>query len=581
MSAVPDRVPLPAAPSKPARRLPVSGFQVVILAIGVLVAGTVLITLGRLAVWAWDEYGTDIPSFYWHDVFGNAALRKTLLNTAIVMIVSSALATFIAAILAWLNERTDATIGMVGRVLPLIPFLMPAIALPLGWLFLASPRAGALNLLIRAALDRIGIHLTDGPLDVYSWPGLVFLYTVFLCGFAYLVIASSMRTLDRGLEEAAKIAGARPLRILFRIILPALRPAMFGAFLMCLIVAVVMVSVPITIGPGANIPVLSVLLVDLVTTQSPPQYGQAFLIGLLLLVPIMLAWWMQRRTAARGRFAVIGGKVAVGQMLQLGPWRKAVGRAIFLGYALVAVVLPLIGLIYVSGMDYWSSVWPEKWSPVANVRAAIDDPVIRRAILTSVTLGVVTGAALVLIAHLVAYGQRLFPRLGHFVDGLTKTPAVVAQILIAIALLVTLGASPFNLSAGWLLFIGYLVVFLPFASVLTTGAQHQIGKDVVEAAKSAGASDLRTFRSIVTPLTRPALVATFMLMYVLVSGETNISLILASTQRPVVGFVMLDLFNFASFPKVASFALVITAVNLTVVAVFMKVLSGRTRFGVR
>ena len=124
------------------------------------------------------------------------------------MIVSSALATFIAAILAWLNERTDASIGMVGRVLPLIPFLMPAIALPLGWLFLASPRAGALNLLLRAGLDRIGIHLTDGPLDVYSWPGLIFLYTVFLCGFAYLVIASSMRTLDRGLEEAAKIAGA-------------------------------------------------------------------------------------------------------------------------------------------------------------------------------------------------------------------------------------------------------------------------------------------------------------------------------------------------------------------------------------
>jgi iron(III) transport system permease protein len=298
-------------------------------------------------------------------------------------------------------------------------------------------------------------------------------------------------------------------------------------------------------------------------------------------VPILLAWWMQRRTAARGRFAVIGGKVAVGQMLQLGPWRKAVGRLIFFGYALVAVILPLAGLIYVSGMDYWSSVWPANWSPIKNVRDAVDDPVIRRAIVTSVTLGIVTGAALVLIAHLVAYGQRLFPRLGHFVDGLTKTPAVVAQILIAIALLVTLGAAPFNLSAGWLLFIGYLVVFLPFATVLTTGAQHQIGRDVVEAARIAGASDLRTFRSIVTPLTRPALVATFMLMYVLVSGETNISLILASTQRPVVGFVMLDLFNFASFPKVASFALVITLVNLTVVAVFMKVLSGRTRFGVR
>ena len=64
-------------------------------------------------------------------------------------------------------------------------------------------------------------------------------------------------------------------------------------------------------------------------------------------------------------------------------------------YALVAVVLPLVGLVWVAGMDYWSSVWPEKWSPVENVRAAVEDDVIRRAILTSVVLGIVTGAALV------------------------------------------------------------------------------------------------------------------------------------------------------------------------------------------
>jgi iron(III) transport system permease protein len=198
-----------------------------------------------------------------------------------------------------------------------------------------------------------------------------------------------------------------------------------------------------------------------------------------------------------------------------------------------------------------------------------------------VMLGLGTGAVLIAAAHLVAYAQRLFPTLGRVVDVLTKIPAVVAQILIAIALLVTLGAPPFQLSSGWLLFIGYLVVFLPFASVIATGAQHQIGRDIVEAAKISNSSDLRTFSTIVTPLARPALVAGFLLMYVLVSGETNVSLILASTQRPVVGFVMLDLFNFASYPKVASFALVITVVNLTCIAVFMRLLTGRSRLGVR
>lgn len=553
--------------------------QLVLVLVGVAVAGTVFAALGRLAVWTWDEYGTGIPHFYASQVFGNAAIRRTLIDTVIVVIASSVLATAVASVLAWLNERTDATIGLVGRVLPLVPFLMPAIALPLGWVFMTSPQAGLLNVAIRGALRHLGIRLATGPFDVYSWPAMISLYTIFLCGFAYLVLSSAMRTLDRGLEEAAKLAGAGAVRILVRIVLPALRPAILGAFLMCIIVGVVMVSVPITIGSAANIPVLAVLLVNLVTTQTPPAYGEAFLLGLLMLVPVLLIWWLQRRTASRGRFAVIGGRAAADSQLQLGRWRKAVGRVIFLGYIFIAVVIPLVGLVYVSGLSFWTSIWPPpSWNLVSNVRAAVDNPVIRRAIFTSVSLGIVTGVALMLVSHLLSYTQRLFPRLGQFVDGLLKTPAVVAQILTAIALLVTFGGPPFRLGgSAVLLFIGYLVVFLPFASVLTTGAQQQIGRDVVEAAKLSGASDTRTLRSIVTPLMRPALVAGFLLMYVLISGETNVSLILASTQRPVVGFVMLDLLNFASFPQVASFALVITAVNLTCIGVFVWLLGGRRR----
>lgn len=559
----------------PRLRLP-SGFQLILLVVGLLVAGTVAAAFGRLALWSWDEFGTSIPDYYVDQVFRDAAVRKTLTNTAIVVVVSSTLATFVASILAWLNERTDASIGTVGRVMPLVPFLMPALAMPLGWLFLASPTAGALNVIIRSGLDQIGVEKTTGPLDINSWPGLIFLYTIFLCGFAYLVVSSSMRSLDSGLEEAAKLAGAGAVRTLFEIVLPALRPAMISAFLMCLIVAVAMVSVPITIGSAANISILSVLLVNLVISQSPPQYGQAFLLGLFMLVPILIAWWLQRQAAARGRFAMIGGKGVGGVHLKLGRWKKLVGRTIFIGYGLVAVVLPLLGLLYVSGMSFWSGEWPSDWNPIENMRAAINDPVIRKSIITSVELGILAGATLVVIAHLMSYGQRLYPRLGQSVDALAKVPTVVSHILIAIALLVTLGGAPFKLgNTPWLLFIGYLVIFIPFASVLMTGAHQEIGRDIVEAAKLSRASDARTFRSIVTPLTRPALVAAFLLMYVLVSGETNLSLILANTDRPVVGFVMLDLFNFASFPKVASFALLITAVNLTCVAIFTKFFSGR------
>jgi iron(III) transport system permease protein len=552
----------------------VSIFKIVVLLVALFIAVVLVASLVRLTVWAWDQYGSGIPSYYVHDIFGDGAVRQLLSNTAIVVGISSVLGTLIASILAWLNERTDASIGQTGRVLPLIPFLMPAIALPLGWIFLAVPQVGILNLVLRSILGDVGIHLSSGPLNIYSWPGMIFLYTVVLCGFAFLVLSGSLRNLDPGLEEAAQMAGARPLTILFRIVLPAMRSAVVGAFFLCVIVGLVMVSVPVTIGVSANIPILSVQLVDDVTTQFPPEYANAFLLGIMMLVPILLLWWLQHRVTRKGNLAVIGGKAAGSRPLRMGRRGRVVGRIVFLGYALIAVFLPLCGLIYVAGLKLWQGSWPSSWSLLSNVSSVMSSPQTRPAILWSLFFGLAGGAALIITAHILSYAQRMFSRFGSVVDGLAKSPAVVAQILLAIALLVTLGGAPFHLAGSpWLLFIGYVLVFLPFASVITTAAHQEIGKDLVEASWMAGASDFRTLRSVVTPLCRPALAGGFLLMFVIVSGETNISLILANQVRPVVGFEMVDLFNYGSFPQVASFALVVTAVNLICVFAFMWLVS--------
>jgi iron(III) transport system permease protein len=566
----------------PHRRHKLSAFQVASLIIGVLVAGTLTVIVIRLAAWTWAAYGWGIGAFYVQHVFGDPVILRTLIDTLVIVGLSCLFATFIAGILAWLNERTDASIGPIGGILPLVPFLMPAISFPLGWVFLTAPQAGLLNVLLRQAARSVGLNLTDGPINIYSWYGMIFLYTIFLSGFAYLVLSSSMRNLDRGLEEAAKMAGAGNIKILFRITLPALRPAMLSAYFLCAIVGLVMVAVPVTIGTTANIPMLSVALVNMVTTQTPPAYAQAFLIGLLLLIPIICLWLIQRRSAANGRIAVIGGKASAGTKLRLGRGGQVVGRLVFLGYIALSVGLPLAGLVYVSGVTFWSIVFPATWNPIPNVQSVLTNPQTQPAIFWSLFLGVTAGVVMIFIAHLLSYSQRLFPRFGRVIDAMTKSPVVIAQILIAVALLVTFGGAPFRLEGtAWILFIGYLLVFLPFASIITTGAQQEIGKDIIEAATMAGSSDVRTFRSIVSPLARPALTAGFMLMFVLISGETNVSLILASTTHPVVGFIMVDLFNFGSFPQVASMALVVTVLNLILVGLFSFVLGSRLPFAER
>ena len=68
-------------------------------------------------------------------------LGSTLRDTAFVVAVAGGLALLAASLLAWLNERTDARMGWLSEALPIIPLLIPPIALGIGWLLLLSPGA--------------------------------------------------------------------------------------------------------------------------------------------------------------------------------------------------------------------------------------------------------------------------------------------------------------------------------------------------------------------------------------------------------------------------------------------------------
>jgi hypothetical protein len=75
-------------------------------------------------------------------------------------------------------------------------------------------------------------------------------------------------------------------------------------------------------------------------------------------------------------------------------------------------------------------------------------------LINNIWLGVLTGAVLVGVTFTLAYGQRWFPRLGPSIDALTKAPAPIANVLLAIAVLLTFAGPPFS-------FAGTPVLLMP------------------------------------------------------------------------------------------------------------------------
>jgi len=82
----------------------------------------------------------------------------------------------------------------------------------------------------------------------------------------------------------------------------------------------------------------------------------------------------------------------------------------------------------------------------------------------------------------------------------------------------------------------------------------------------ASTSLSRTFFRISFPLMLPGLMAGWIVLFSLIMGELTVSALLGSTRTPVLGQVMLDLWDGGTFPQIAALAVAVTVVNTLVVA---------------
>jgi len=72
--------------------------------------------------------------------------------------------------------------------------LLPPIAGAIGWVLLLSPGSGFLNVVIR---NISGSDAKTGPLNIYSWYGLILIYVIYMIPFAFLMVSSGLRNPTR------------------------------------------------------------------------------------------------------------------------------------------------------------------------------------------------------------------------------------------------------------------------------------------------------------------------------------------------------------------------------------------------
>lgn len=505
------------------------------------------------------------------EALAQSGVLPVLWNTLIVAVLSGAFAMVAGTLLAWLNQRTDAGTGWVGELLPLTPLLLPQIAGVIGWVMLFSPQAGLFNGVLRYLLNGVGIELQSGPFDIFTLSGFVFVMALYLTPYVYLPVSAALKSLDPYLEEASRMCRAGAFTTFRRITMLAIKPALGAAGLLVLITAFSIFSVPIVIGTGAKVEVLSVKIYRLVFVY-PPRMDLAILFGLVLTGVVQILLLVQAMVLRTSRSAVIGGKGVRAASVRLGKWRLA-ARGALIGYIAVTSILPLLGLVFVSFQPFWTS--RISWASLGLQNYAtvfFKNDMILSALRNSLFLATVGGMVCMLIAAILSSSARhVKGGLGSAIDFVSALPAGLPHVVIAVGFILAFSSGVLNISGTLLiLMFAYLVINIPLAMRSASAAVAEVGPELIEASRIAKASPMRRFTRVLLPLLVPGLTAGWIILFVQMSGELTASSLLAGTTNSVVGQIMIDLWQNGSFPEIAALAVVLTVIHMVMVSLILR-----------
>ncbi|MBI3050090.1 MAG: iron ABC transporter permease [Acidobacteria bacterium] len=462
----------------------------------------------------------------------DARQRTLLLNTAALGGGTALLATLIGAPLGFVLARVPLRFKPVWRVALAAPLLLPPYVIALAWVYLGGS-AG----LVAAATGR---DLLSGW--TYSLPGAVVVLSLVFYPLSMLTTEVALRRIEPRIEEAAFVV-APPGRVLRRITLPLAAPAVGAAALVIFVLAVSEFGVP------------GLLRVRVFTTEVFTAFAALYdfsratiltlpLLGLSIVVAAVAALLVGERLLVTRRGATGARPVAFE-----GWTRRATGAAWCV--LAVALVAPL-------------AVLTREAMGVPSVTAIVKGS--GEAIRSSLTLAAAGATVASGVAVWIGYARaRARRRVGVCADVLLVVLFAVPSTVVGVGLIgVWNRAGVFGRVYGTdgMLLLAYLARFLPVAALALAAGMRYVPASHEEAAAVGGAGWWSTMIHVVLPQVKLALLAAWVVVFILAFGELGASILVAPPGESTLPIRIYTIIANAPAAEVAALALLQTAVVL-------------------
>jgi iron(III) transport system permease protein len=475
----------------------------------------------------------------------NPLTYRMMFNTLLFAGAGTAITVSIAVLFAWLIERTDMPLRDLCWSLLLVPMAMPGLLFSIAYVFLLSPKSGIVNVFLRALFGEFGFELSEGPINIYSLGGMIFLDGIRGVTTVFLLVVGAFRMMDPSLEEASWAAGAKNWTTLRRVTLPVLRPAILAAIIYEFSSSMESFEAPLVVGLPGGVYVYSTMIY--ISTREPlPNYGLgATFATSYITMAVALAYFYQRAILLQNeRFTTVTGKGYRPRIMELGRWRyPALG--LFVIYFFLTVALPLGVLIWTSLLPLYQPPSMEALSQLSwnNYRLVFTEPHVLRTAWNTILITVVTATATVALAFSVSWLVVRTKVRGRFaLDGLTFASHAIPGIVVALSFILLYLQPPFRYlglyGTIWIVSLALITQYVAFASRTTNAAITQIHRELEEAGEVSGAGRLRIVWQITYPLIRPAFVAAWIWVAAHAVRAFSIPLLLASRENRTLAVML-------------------------------------------
>ncbi len=537
------------------------------------------------------QFGLDAYRFIFDDPdFSSAAWNALYLALGL-----TAIAVPLGGMLAFLMIRTD---------LPGKGFIAPALLVPIfvspmvmGFGYVVS--MGPVGFYSVWAKDLLGFI----PWNIYSFTSIIIIAGLTHVPHVYLYASSALKSLGSDVEEAARVAGASPLQVMFGVSLPMITPALAYAGVLVMFLGFEVFGLVLVLGDPEGHMVLATYLYKLTNKLGIPSYHLMAAVAVcLVMVTFPLVMVQRYLLKSANKFVSIKGKGARSKVMPLGQW-KWLAFALIFGWLMFTIIMPLSGIVLRSFVEYWGEgVNLLDVLTLQHFREILEQPSLVRGIVNTILIGVVGGALAVICYCAIALAMHRKPdMISRFLDYSVLVPRAVPGLLAGLSFLWVFLFVPNWLDgilqgmdngvAMWLsenaipvlrslrstifaLWLAYSVVWLAYGMRLISTALLQVGPELEEAARAVGASRGQVSRDVTLPLIKYGLLGAWLMVFLIFEREYSTGVYLLSPGTEVIGAMLVSLWASGSTDLVAA----LSFINISLVAIGLGV---ALRFGVK